>query len=96
MKRQKLDENDVPSTSSASASASSSSAFGLLSVNATKAGMSGLDTEKINSIVAEASKGSKFYEAKSKNQVFEFGVEIQAYSVVTQFMPFILVVSAQC
>jgi hypothetical protein len=38
-------------------------------VNATKAGMSGLDTEKINSIIAEASKGSKFYEAKSKNQV---------------------------
>ena len=69
MKRQRIEtsgaENDVPSSSTSS----SSSSFGLLSVNATKAGMSGLDTEKINSIVAEASKGSKFYEAKSKNQV---------------------------
>ena len=44
----------------------------VLSVNTTKAGMGGLDTEKINSIIAEASKGSKFYEAKSKNQVLKF------------------------
>jgi hypothetical protein len=41
----------------------------VLSVNVTKAGMEGLDADKINAIVAEASKGSKFYEAKSKNQV---------------------------
>ena len=48
---------------------STSSGLKVLSLNATKAGMEGLDTNKINAIVAEASKGSKFYEAKSKNQV---------------------------
>ena len=52
-----------------STSSGSSSGLKVLSLNATKAGMEGLDTNKINAIVAEASKGSKFYEAKSKNQV---------------------------
>jgi hypothetical protein len=47
----------------------STSGLNLMSLNMTKAGMEGLDTEKINAIVAEASKGSKFFEAKSKNQV---------------------------
>ena len=47
----------------------SSSGLKILSLNMTKAGMEGLDKDKINAIVAEASKGSKFYEAKQKNQV---------------------------
>ena len=50
----------------------STSGLNVLSLNANKAGMEGLDTDKINSVVAEASKGSKFYEAKSKNQVNHF------------------------
>ena len=59
-------------------SSSSSSGMNVLSLNATKAGREGLDTNKINAIVAEASKGSKFYEAKSKNQVrlLNFRVEL--------------------
>ena len=52
-----------------SAAGPSSSGLKVLSLNMTKAGMEGLDKDKINAIVAEASKGSKFYEAKSKNQV---------------------------
>jgi hypothetical protein len=44
------------------------SKLGLMSLNATKAGMQGLDTERINAIIDQASKGSKFYEAKAKNQ----------------------------
>ena len=39
-----------------------------MSLNATKAGMTGLDTEKINSIIAEASKGSNFFKMKEKSQ----------------------------
>ena len=39
----------------------------LMSINA-KAGMEGLDKAAINAIIDEASKGSKFYEAKSKAQ----------------------------
>lgn len=40
----------------------------LMSINDTKAGMEGLDKAAINAIIDEASKGSKFYEAKSKAQ----------------------------
>lgn len=40
----------------------------LMSINATKAGMEGLDKSAINAIIEEASKGSKFYEAKAKAQ----------------------------
>ena len=39
----------------------------LMSINA-KAGMEGLDKAAINAIIDEVSKGSKFYEAKSKAQ----------------------------
>ena len=42
--------------------------LGLMNLNDTKAGMHGLDTKRINAIIDEASKGSKFYEAKAKNQ----------------------------
>ena len=39
-----------------------------MSLNATKAGMEGLDVDKINAIIKSASKGSKFYQMKEKNQ----------------------------
>lgn len=44
------------------------SSLKLMSINDTKAGMEGLDKAAINAIIDEASKGSKFYEAKSKAQ----------------------------
>ena len=40
----------------------------LMSINDTKAGMGGLDKAAVNAIIEEASKGSKFYEAKCKAQ----------------------------
>lgn len=40
----------------------------LLSINDTKAGMQGLDKEKINAIIHEASRGSSFYEFQQKRQ----------------------------
>ena len=40
----------------------------LMSLNDTKAGMTGLDKDKINAVIEEASKGSKFYAAKAKRQ----------------------------
>ena len=40
----------------------------LMSLNATKAGMEGLDKAAINAIIEEASKGSKFYEQKKASQ----------------------------
>ena len=39
-----------------------------MALNATKAGMTGLDTDRINAIIAEASKGSNFFKAKEKSQ----------------------------
>lgn len=42
--------------------------IGLLKLNDHKAGMQGLDTERINQIIEEASKGSKFYQHKQKSQ----------------------------
>lgn len=39
-----------------------------MSLNATKAGMGQLDTERINAIILEASKGSKFYQEKENRQ----------------------------
>ena len=40
----------------------------VIQLNATKAGMEGLDVESINRIINETSKGSKFYEHKLKQQ----------------------------
>lgn len=42
--------------------------LGIMKLNDHKAGMQGLDTEKINQIIEEASKGSQFYQHKLKNQ----------------------------
>ena len=55
-------------SNSSSKSDSTNSNVGLMKLNATKAGMDGLDTDRINAIIDEASKGSKFYEAKIKSQ----------------------------
>ncbi len=46
----------------------SASAIPLMALNDTKAGMAGLDKDKINAIIEEASRGSKFYAAKQKAQ----------------------------
>ena len=37
-------------------------------INATKAGMDGLDKDAINAIIEQASRGSKFFDAKAKAQ----------------------------
>merc|ERR1719427_1490271 len=44
------------------------SGLGLMSLNDNKAGMKGLDKEKINAIIENASKGSKFYAKQQENQ----------------------------
>ena len=44
------------------------STTGIMKLNNHKAGMQGLDTNRINQIIEEASKGSKFYQHKLKNQ----------------------------
>ncbi len=49
-------------------SSTSSEALPLMALNDTKAGMDGLDTERINVIIQEASKGSKFFAAKERSQ----------------------------
>ena len=41
----------------------------LMSLNCNKAGMAGLDKEKINQIIEECSKGSKFYKKKQQDQL---------------------------
>ena len=41
---------------------------GLMSLNCNKAGMGGLDRERINQIIEAASKGSKFYKKKQEDQ----------------------------
>ena len=47
----------------------SGTSCGLMSLNCNKAGMAGLDKEKINQIIESASKGSKFYKKKQEDQV---------------------------
>ena len=42
--------------------------LGIMKLNDHKAGMEGLDTDKINQIIESASKGSKFYLHKQKSQ----------------------------
>ena len=44
------------------------SGLSVMSLNDGKAGMSGLDKGRINAIIQEASKGSKFYAAKQRSQ----------------------------
>ena len=39
-----------------------------MSLNCNKAGMVGLDKEKINQIIEETSRGSKFYKKKQEDQ----------------------------
>lgn len=47
-----------------------------MALNDTKAGMEGLDVQKINQIIEEASKGSKFY-IHQQNQQDKLNVRIQ-------------------
>ena len=46
----------------------SGSSGGVMSLNCNKAGMVGLDKEKINQIIEETSRGSKFYKKKQEDQ----------------------------
>ena len=45
-----------------------SSSCGLMSLNCNKAGMVGIDKEKINQVIEAASRGSKFYAKKQADQ----------------------------
>ena len=58
-----MSENPLPEVSKCSRDN-----LGIMKLNDNKAGMQGLDTAKINQIIEEASKGSKFYQHKQKNQ----------------------------
>lgn len=49
-------------------STSSSGGLKRMALNDTKAGMKGLDVEKINQIIEDASRGSKFYIHQQKEQ----------------------------
>lgn len=53
----------------------------LMTLNAHKAGMQGLDTQKINQIIAEASKGSKFYQHKQKRYTSETVLALKLFCV---------------
>ena len=51
-----------------SASSSSSTLATVMELNCGKAGMEGLDKERVNAVIEEASRGSKFYAAKIRAQ----------------------------
>ena len=55
-------EGETPSSSSSSSLAT------VMELNDSKAGMEGLDKDKINAVIEEASRGSKFYAAKMRAQ----------------------------
>ncbi len=64
---------DVPimeeqSNSPSAGLSTESKQMGVMRLNDQKAGMQGLDVAKINQIIEEASKGSKFYVHKQKSQ----------------------------
>ena len=65
------------STSSASISASTSSSMMRVKLDDTKAGMKGLDKDRINKIILEASKGSKFYQNEQRRER-ELAAKIQS------------------
>ena len=64
MKCSEKEAGETPSSSSPS----SSSLAAVMELNDTKAGMEGLDKERINAVIEEASRGSKFYAAKMRAQ----------------------------
>ena len=66
MKREER-EGDAPPSASSSASSSSTLAT-VMELNCGKAGMEGLDKERVNAVIEEASRGSKFYAAKMRAQ----------------------------
>lgn len=57
-------EGDAPPPSSSS----SSTLATVMELNCGKAGMEGLDKERVNAVIEEASRGSKFYAAKMRAQ----------------------------
>lgn len=67
-----------------------------MSLNDHKAGMQGLDKEKINKIIHQASKGSKYYEnerrkeSKTKERIDLVLKELQTYSEVEKAKAFVL------
>ena len=63
MKCEEKEAGETPSSSS-----SSSSLAAVMELNDSKAGMEGLDKDRINAVIEEASRGSKFYAAKMRAQ----------------------------
>ena len=61
-------EGDAPPPSASSSSSSSSTLATVMELNCSKAGMEGLDKERVNAVIEEASRGSKFYAAKMRAQ----------------------------
>ena len=59
-------EGDAPPQSASSSS--SSTLATVMELNCGKAGMEGLDKERVNAVIEEASRGSKFYAAKMRAQ----------------------------
>lgn len=66
---------EVPATSS-TVVVPGNSCLKRMALNDTKAGMEGLDVQRINQIIEEASKGSKFY-IHQQNQQDKLNVRIQ-------------------
>lgn len=62
---------------------------GVIRLNVSKAGMEGLDLDRINKIINDTSRGSKFYEHKKKNQeqlrkkVADMQAQVAAFSAET-------------
>lgn len=71
-------ESHANTLSVASAGSSTSGGVGLkrMALNDTKAGMEGLDVQRINQIIEEASRGSKFY-IHQQNQQDKLNIRIQ-------------------
>lgn len=59
--KEEIDDEDAPEEMG-------SPPDGVIQLNDGKAGMEGLDLEKINKIINDTSRGSKFYEHKKKRQ----------------------------
>ena len=62
-------EVDAPNSSELEQEALSTDTDSIMALNTNKAGMEGLDKDRINRIIIEASKGSKFYNNQTKRQL---------------------------
>ena len=61
-------EDDASPQPASSSSSLSSTLATVMELNCGKAGMEGLDKERVNAVIEEASRGSKFYAAKIRSQ----------------------------